>query len=109
MAIQGAGFKIIGSIEDMNFYVANGKFIVRTKPCVSRNVLKKSKKFKRSREAAKRFGDGAKIASKIYRDMPKEKKVHGLFGKVVAVASKALKEGRSKEEVEKVVREFLEL
>jgi hypothetical protein len=104
MAIQAVGFKIIGSIGDMNFYVARGKFIVRTKPCVSKSVLKKSKKFKRSREAAARFGEGAKIASKIYRDLAKEKKEHGLFGKLVAVASKALKEGKN---AEKEVRGYL--
>lgn len=106
MAIQAVGFKIIGSIEDMNFYVAKGKFIVRTKPCVSRRVLKKSKKFKRSREAAARFGEGAKIAKRIYHELPKERKVHGLFGKLVPIASKALKEGKN---VEKAVREYLQL
>src|SRR2546423_9247136 len=104
MARQAMGGLITGTIGNLTFYEMGGKFYVRAKSTMTKKKMKRNPAFKRLWEHMEVFGNASSMASKMYyRLIPKEKRYNGLFGKVCTEVCKMLKEGKGKEEIERMV------
>src|SRR5690349_11605447 len=99
MAKQSGTVFFVGTIDDLTFYQMNGLYYVRKKSRLTRKRVKKDPQFENTRRSATRFGRGAKLASQVYRQLPKEAKRHGVMGNITAVATRYVKEGMNEEEV----------
>jgi len=107
MAKQAGDFFIEGTIDDLTYYRMNGRFYVRGKSSLTKKKFWRSKAFERSRESCKRFSEGNKLASRIYRMIEKEKRVYSLYCFLKKRAISLLKEGKSLKEAEEVLIDYL--
>jgi hypothetical protein len=108
MAKQAGDFFIEGTIDDLTFYKMDGKYYVRMKSSLTKRKFWKSKAFERSRESCKRFSEGNKLASKLYKMIEKEKRVYTLYCFLKKRAILLLKEGKSLTEAEEVLTDYLQ-
>jgi hypothetical protein len=99
MARQTGDIIITGTIDDIIFYIMDGKGYARKKSSLKGTRVKKDPRFKRTMQSAQRLARGAQLASKVYRSLPREEQVYGLFRELKSMAILALKEGKSEEEV----------
>jgi hypothetical protein len=97
MAKQSGTVFFEGTIDDLTFYKMNGKYYVRKKSRLTGKRVKKDPQFENSMRNANLFGRSAKLASKVYRQLPKEKKGHGIIGDMTAVARQLLWAGMSEQ------------
>jgi hypothetical protein len=74
MAKQAGDFFIEGTIDDLTFYKMDGGYYVRMKSSLTGKKFWRGKAFERSRESCRRFSEGNKLASKLYRMVEEEKK-----------------------------------
>jgi len=72
MAKQAGSVFIEGCFDDLTFYKMDGKYYVRMKSSLSSRKFWKNKAFERSRQSCKRFAEGNKLASKLYRMLEEE-------------------------------------
>jgi hypothetical protein len=107
MAKQAGEFKITGIIDDLCFYKMCGVYYVRMKSSLTGKRFRKDKAFEGSRKSCSRFGDGNKLASKVYNMLMEEKRVYKLFCFLKRRAILLLKEGKNLEEAEAVLIDYL--
>src|SRR5688572_21268576 len=108
MARVVKGF-MLGTHDDLTFYLMDGNLYVRLKSSLSRKKVKYSPRFVRTMQSAGELGRASKIASRVYRELSREQKkmVYVLYKKMTGVAKLALKYGKSEGEAEREVREYL--
>src|SRR5687767_3285957 len=108
MAKVVEGF-LLGTHYDLTFYLMDGNLYVRMKSSLSRKKVKYSPRFKRTMQSAEELRRASKLASRIYWELSKEQKkmVFVLYKKMTGVAKLAFKYGKSEEEAEREVREYL--
>ena len=99
MAKQAGDIIIIGTIDDITFYVMEGKGYARKKSRLTGKRVKKDPKFKRTMQSAHRLGRGSQLASKVYRSLPKTEQVYTLYKELKRIAVLALKEGKGETDV----------
>jgi hypothetical protein len=97
MAKQSGTVFFEGTIDDLTFYKMNGKYYVRKKSRLTGKRVKKDPQFENSMRNANLFGRSAKLASKVYRQLPKEKKGHGIISDMTAVMRQLLWSGMSEQ------------
>jgi hypothetical protein len=107
MAKQAGDIFIEGTIDDLTFCKMNGKYYVRMKNSLTKKKFWKHKAFERSRESCKRFSEGNKLASKVYRMIEENKKDYKLFCFLKKKAILLLKEGKCLQESEAVLIDYL--
>jgi hypothetical protein len=105
MPKQTGLFKISGTLGDVTYYQSGKQHFQRKKSSLTKDRVKKDPAFARSRKASKNFAVAAKLASRIYQKLPKEKRVHGLIGVLTGTVNRLLKEGVSAREAKKRVGE----
>jgi hypothetical protein len=91
--------EVQGTLGNLTFYKMDGKNIVRRKTSLDKKRVNTDPAFANSRKSAAVFGVAAFIAKEVYWTLPKEKRKHGLIGKLTGMANKMLHEGKSAEEV----------
>ena len=106
MAKQLTGF-IEGTIDDISFYKMEGGYYARMKSSLNGKKFWKHKAFEGSRKSCGRFGEGNRLASKIYRIIEEEKRVYKLFCFLKKRAIALLKEGNRIDEVETMLIDYL--
>jgi hypothetical protein len=99
MARQVGDIIIVGTIDDITFYKMEGEGYARKKSRLTGKRVKKDPKFKRSMQSAHRMGRGSKLASKVYRSLPKTEQAYALYKELKRLAVLALKEGVREAEV----------
>lgn len=99
MARQAGPIFFIGTVDDLVFYKLDECYYVRKKSSISRKRFQKDPAYELPRLRAGQFGQAAKLASEVYRFLPKAQKKHGLFGQFTKIARQLLHEGRTPEEV----------
>lgn len=110
MAKQMGVLKLTGMFDNLVFYKAFGKLLVKRKEGFDVNKEKKDPElYKLKLRSENNFKRATKLASTVYRTLPKERKEHGLFGELTKAAVKVLHEGGNEEEVMKRVKEVLNL
>ena len=107
MAKQAGDIIIIGTIDDITFYVMEGKGYARKKSRLTGKRVKRDPKFQRTMESAHRLGKGSQLASKVYRSLPRKEQVYTLYKELKRIAVLALKEGKGEEEVAMVLQQCL--
>jgi hypothetical protein len=105
MARQEGPIKITGTIGNLTFYKMNGNYYVKKKSSLNRNKVLKSPKFERTRTHAGEFELASPTASKLYWSIPKENRYKGLYQKMVGRAKTLLHQGKSIEEVKRIIME----
>jgi hypothetical protein len=99
MAKQVGDIIIVGTIDDITFYIMEGKGYARKKSRLTGKRVKKDPKFKRTMQSAQRLGRGSQMASKVYRSLPRAEQVYALYKELKSMAIRTLKEGKSEAEV----------
>lgn len=99
MAKQSGLILITGTIDDLTFYKMYGTYYVRMKSSLSREKVLKSPRFERTRVHANQLAEASRIASQLYKAIPKEKRNRALFRSIVGQAKVLLAEGKDKEQV----------
>jgi hypothetical protein len=107
MAKQAGDYFIEGTIDDLTYYKMEGKYYVRMKSSLTGKKFWKHKTFERSRESCKRFSEGNRLASRLYRMIKKEKRQYKLFCFLKKKSILLLKEGKSLIEVEEILMDYL--
>jgi hypothetical protein len=99
MAKQAGPFYITGCYGNLCFYCMDGKYYARLKSSLDRKRVKRDPAFHKTMRNAELFGKASKIASYIYRALPKKEKEHALYRKLTGRAMLLLKDGKKEEEV----------
>jgi hypothetical protein len=107
MAKQAGDFFIEGTIDELTYYKMYGRYYVRRKSSLTKKKFHKSKSFERSRESCQRFSEGNRLASRLYRRIKKEKREYSLFCFLKKRAILLLKEGKSLQDAEQILIDYL--
>ena len=98
MACQAGLIKITGTIGDITFYKLEEEYYLRKKTSLNRKRFLKDPAFAGSRIRSAQFGVASSLASRFYRSLPKEKKGHGIIGKLSGMANTLLQQGYTTDE-----------
>jgi hypothetical protein len=98
MARQAGLIKITGTIGDITFYQLEEEYYLRKKTSLNRKRFLKDPAFAGSRIRSAQFGVASSLASRFYRSLPKEKKGHGIIGKLSGMANTFLQQGYTTDE-----------
>lgn len=107
MAKQSGDFVFTGTIDDLTFYRMEGRYYVRRKSSLSGKRFHTDASFAGSRQSSSRFGEGNRLASTLYRMIPKEKRQYALFCFLKRESILLLKEGRRSEDVRNKLKDYL--
>ena len=99
MARQLGHIFITGTIHDVTYYKMDGTYYARMKSSLSRKKVLTSPSFALTRMHANQLAEASKIASQLYRSIPKEKRNMPLFRSIVGKSKILLAEGKDKEVV----------
>ena len=100
MARQVGDIKIVGTVEDLCFYKMEGAFFVRMKSSLTGKRFWKDKVFAGSRRSAGLLGRASSLASRLYRQLPTEKKDRDVFRQLTGKVKLLLKDGCTEEGIE---------
>jgi hypothetical protein len=107
MAKQTGPVKLTGTIDGLCFYKMEGEYYVRRKSSLSTKRYQKDAAFSGSRRSSSRFGEGNRLASKVYQLIAEEKRVYSLFCFLKSRSILLLKEGNSLVQTEALLRDYL--
>lgn len=99
MATQAGTFHITGCIDNLCFYKMDGKYYVRMKSSLTGKRVKKDPRFKRTMQYAGLLANASKIASALYKALPKESKGIAVYRMITGKAMKLLQEGKNADEI----------
>lgn len=105
MALQAGPIFIVGTIGDLTYYKMNGRYYVRLKSTLSGKKIKTSPRFKLTRMYGVFFGKASKIASGVYRSLPREWRQHWMYRDFTGEAMQLLKKGKQEEEIKAMLFE----
>ena len=108
MAKQAGDIKIVGTLDDVTFYRMGEDYYVRMKSSLTGKRFWKDEAFAGSRRSCHRFGEGNKISSRVYSSLPPWEKSKALYTQLRSEAIRLLKEGKSPEKTERLLRRWLE-
>jgi hypothetical protein len=110
MAKQRGFGGIIGTFDEYTFYEAFGQLLIKRKGGLDPKKVKKNKeRYRRKIQCSKNFGKAVKIVKALYSELPKEKKAHGLFGKLTGIANQMIYKGLSDNDVIESMRKEMGL
>lgn len=93
MAKQTGPLKVTGKLYGVSFYKMDSKHYARTTSSLSGKRVKKDPAFAETMRYAGLLGQASKIASVIYRQLPKTEKDIKLYRTITGEAMRLLKEG----------------
>ena len=97
-----------GTTGNMISYWMRGVNYLRTKGSLDRKAFKKRKCFEGSRKSAKRFALGNELASSLYARVMISRKTYPLFCFLKKSAILQIKEGKTVEEAEEILIDYLQ-
>ncbi|MEO6403860.1 MAG: hypothetical protein ABIY51_03600 [Ferruginibacter sp.] len=98
MAFQIGHIKIQGTVGNTTYYIREGKALARPKSSLTKAKVKKHPAFARSRAASARFAIAAALSGRLYRQLPKKLRRHGMIGKLTGEAINFIHAGISEEQ-----------
>ena len=107
MAKQTGIHTLEGTIGNMVYYRIKGKDVVRRKSEPDKKRLKTHVNYVKTRKCNDSWREASAIVKNIYRLLPKEKKVHGLWGKLTGRATQLIYKGVCKDDVMKELQELV--
>jgi hypothetical protein len=110
MAKQRGFGGIIGTFDEYTFYEAFGQLLIKRKGGLDPKKVKKNKeRYRRKIQCSKNFGKAVKIVKTLYSELPKEKKAHGVFGRLSGMANQMIYNGLSDNDVVESMRKEMGL
>ena len=105
MAKQVGPLFITGTIDGIIFYKLGDQYYMRSKGSYkSGKQMRKDPYLKRTMQNADRFGVASKMVKSVYyRQLTREVRRNGLFGKLTGMVSGWLRQGKSIEEAEELL------
>jgi hypothetical protein len=105
MAKQVGPLFITGTIDGIIFYKLGEQYYIRSKGSYkSAKYMRKDPRLKRTMEKANQFGGASKLVKEVYyRQLPREVRKFGLFGKLTGMVNSWLQKGKPKEEVKELL------
>ena len=105
MAKQVGPLFITGTIDGIIFYKLGEQYYIRSKGSYkSAKYMRKDPRLKRTMQKAAQFGAASKIVKEVYyRQLPREVRKFGLFGKLTGMVNSWLQKGKPKEEVKELL------
>ena len=103
MARQAGHLFITGTLGDVTYYKMDGIYYARMKSSLSRKKVLTSPRFERTRQHANQLAEASRIASSVYKQIPKEQRNIKLFRAIVGEAKMLLATGSDKEVVLEVL------
>lgn len=91
------------TIGDLCFYQRNGKTYMREAKALDRELVLNDERFAKTREHASKMGQASKIASAIYKDLPKEIKARWVFRSITGHVASMLYQGEDPENVKETL------
>jgi hypothetical protein len=107
MVKQVGDIKLTGTVQDITFYGMEGQYYARRKSSLKGTRVTKDPRFKRTMQGAHRLAKGSQLAANLYRTLPRAEQVYALFKELRSLAIRALKAGKSEEEVLKLLQQRL--
>lgn len=107
MARITSGIMIKGTINNVCFYEMDGIYYLRMKPGPERKQFLNDSKYAPQRDACVRMNKGNKIASLIYKHIPKDKKVYKINSELQRMAALYFKTGLSVKKVTSMLCEWV--
>ena len=101
MARQLGPIYIKGTLDDLTFYQMDGEHYVRMKSRLSKKKVLTCPRFALTRMHANQLAEASRIASVIYKQIPKEERNIKLFRSIVGKAKVLLWTGKKREEVQR--------
>jgi hypothetical protein len=98
MAKQIGYLKITGTLGGVTFYEMDRQFYARRKSSLDGRRVKKDPRFWRTMAEAGEFGKASQLATEVYKQLPAEKRKHGMFGKLTGRMRKLMRDDKSSEE-----------
>ncbi|HVI44693.1 MAG TPA: hypothetical protein VM802_07480 [Chitinophaga sp.] len=91
-----AGVKppFMGTIQNLCIYEMYGRYYIRLKSSLTGKRVKKAPAFRRTMENAHLLATASKMASGVYRQLPKQQKIHTLYRQLTGKALLLLREGK---------------
>ena len=105
MAKQCGPIPIVGTVGNLTYYKMMGEFYVRMKTSLDRKRIKRDPAFARFRAHGQLFGQASRIASNLYRMLPKEERQHGRFGLLTIEVKNLLAQGYTAEQIVQMVKQ----
>jgi hypothetical protein len=99
MATQIGDIKIRGTIAGITFYKMQGGYYARRQSSLTGARVKRDPRFRRTMASAHRLALGSRLASSVYRSLPRAEQVYALFCRLKRAAIAALKQGMEAEVV----------
>ena len=91
------------TIGDLCFYQRNGKTYMREAKALDRELVLTDQRFEKTRQHASKMGQASKIASAIYKDLPKELKARWVFRSITGHVASMLYKGEAPEYVKEIL------
>jgi len=108
MGKQAGPNYITGTVGDRTYYKLNGQYLVRAKSTLSRRRVKRSPAFQRTMEYAGWLAQASKVASEVYRMIPRERRKVEKYRAMTGMAMKFIKVGMDKEMVKsRLIEKFV--
>jgi hypothetical protein len=98
----------VGTTGQIICYYMRGTYYLRTKGSLDRKAFYKKKCFEGSRRSAERFALGNELASMMYARVMESGRVYPLFCFIKKKAIQLLKEGKTVEEAENILTDYLQ-
>lgn len=86
MAKQAGPILLSGTIGNVTFVAAGRKGIARMKSSLTKKDVKTKPEFANSRAASERFGTANKLASQVYRSLPKKSRKNPVYLRLKSLA-----------------------
>ncbi|WP_343306900.1 hypothetical protein AAHN97_07270 [Chitinophaga niabensis] len=99
MAKQTGPIKIRGTIDNICFYKTKDGYYARLKSSLTGKRVKKDPRFKRTMAYAGMLVIASRLASRCYRSLPEENRVHEMYRALTGMAMQMLKVGMEAEEI----------
>src|SRR3954453_13932114 len=99
MAKQAGPYDITGCYDNICFYKMEGNYYARSKSSLTRKQVKGDTRFKETMRFAGLLATASKIASKLYKELPKESKGVAIYRSLTGKVMQLLKEGKTTDEI----------
>ena len=108
MPKQAGPVYFTGTVDGLIFYkLGENYYVRRVGHYKSRRQMRRLSQYERTLENADTFGQASRLSKWIYYGhMPKCARTHGAFGKLTGKAYQLLKEGKCKEDVEQLLKNY---
>jgi len=92
-------YRVSGTFGDYTYYNRRGTYCRRKRTSLNKERILSDPAFKNFRNCSTQFGQASRIATSIYKQLPKKKRKDGVIGKLTGEIYKLIRSGLSKKKI----------